>query len=152
MCYCSNSLPFEQCCEPFILGKQVPETAEQLMRSRYSAYATDAAEYIRNTYAKKEQVNHPASEISAFAQFADFIKLEVVRTEQGSEYDYVEFIAHYLAQHTHHQLHERSRFIKEHDQWRYLDGELYEVPEVKLSRNDVCPCGSNKKYKKCHGK
>ena len=25
------------------------------------------------------------------------------------------------------------------------------VPAAKIGRNDPCPCGSGKKYKKCHG-
>jgi len=24
--------------------------------------------------------------------------------------------------------------------------------KIKIGRNDLCPCGSGKKYKKCHGK
>jgi SEC-C motif-containing protein len=52
---------------------------------------------------------------------------------------------------------ERSRFVKESDRWYYVDGLLptpvtYRREEEKVGRNDPCPCGSGKKYKKCCGK
>ena len=48
-------------------------------------------------------------------------------------------------------------FVKEKDGWKFEDGELVgETPIVreapKVGRNDPCPCGSGKKYKKCCGK
>jgi SEC-C motif-containing protein len=150
MCYCPNTQPYESCCNVFITKQKLPETAEQLMRSRYSAYATNNAQYILETYAKSEQSNHSIEDIAAFASFANFIKLEIVATKTEPEFDYVEFKAHYLADGKHCQIHEVSRFIKEEGAWRYLDGQLYDVPELKVSRNDPCPCDSGKKFKKCH--
>jgi SEC-C motif-containing protein len=150
MCYCSNTLPFETCCAVFISKQQSPQSAEQLMRSRFSAYATKNAQYIKETYAKSEQANHSLEDIAAFASFATFVKLEIIETRSEPEFDYVEFKAHYLADGKHCQIHEVSRFIKEEGTWKYLDGDLFDVPEVKLSRNDPCPCDSGKKFKKCH--
>lgn len=48
-CYCGNSFPFQDCCEPYIKGIANAPTAEKLMRSRYSAFATGAADYFVNT-------------------------------------------------------------------------------------------------------
>ena len=45
-CYCGNSIPFQDCCEPYIKGITNAPTAEKLMRSRYSAFATGAADYL----------------------------------------------------------------------------------------------------------
>ena len=42
----------------------------------------------------------------------------------------------------------KSSFIKEDGTWKYLDGELY---NSKIERNESCPCGSGKKFKKCCG-
>ena len=32
------------------------------------------------------------------------------------------------------------------------DGNKTSEDKIKIGRNDPCPCGSGKKYKKCHGK
>ena len=47
-------------------------------------------------------------------------------------------------------LEERSRFVRENGHWFYLDGE-HTVTPLKPGRNDPCPCGSGRKFKKCCG-
>jgi SEC-C motif-containing protein len=150
MCYCTLPEPFEQCCAPFINGTQHPTTAEQLMRSRYSAYCQKNAEYIRATYASSQQQYHSIEDILLFAQSVQFINLEIITTSETLEDNYVEFKATYIADNKICMLHEKSRFIKESEHWKYLDGDIYPTPELKLGRNDNCPCGSGKKFKKCH--
>ena len=53
-------------------------------------------------------------------------------------------------------LHEVSRFVREHSRWQYLDGRIIPADRpaarVKTGRNDPCPCGSGRKYKKCCGR
>ena len=39
---------------------------------------------------------------------------------------------------------------RDHDHDHGPIGETYVHPEPKVSRNHPCPCGSGKKYKKCH--
>ncbi|CAH9051693.1 hypothetical protein PSECIP111951_01621 [Pseudoalteromonas holothuriae] len=120
------------------------------MRSRYSAYCTKNAQYIRNSYAQSEQHNHSIEDILAFADAVEFIKLEILDTEDTQEGSYVEFKAAYIADNKSCMLHEKSFFIKESEQWKYLNGTIYPTPEKKINRNDDCPCGSGKKFKKCH--
>ncbi|WP_347337906.1 YchJ family protein [Pseudoalteromonas piscicida] len=150
-CYCNSSLPYSQCCEPYVKGTKTAESPQKLMRSRYSAYCRSEAEYIFKTYAKAKQAENSIEDIAAFAAYARFIKLEVIDEVIEATSGIVEFKAHYIADNCHYVLHERSNFITEESLWRYLDGELYDTPIVKLGRNDLCPCNSNKKYKKCHG-
>ena len=38
-----------------------------------------------------------------------------------------------------------------HEDWEPLPPETYVRPEPKIGRNEPCPCGSGKKYKKCCG-
>jgi SEC-C motif-containing protein len=50
-----------------------------------------------------------------------------------------------------------STFVKDDEGWKFEDGELVaEQPIVreqpKTGRNDPCPCGSGKKFKKCCGR
>jgi len=70
----------------------------------------------------------------------------------------VEFVATALMHKRLCKLREASRFVKESGQWFYLSGEM--IGEVgqgegnvdKVGRNDPCPCGSGKKFKKCCGR
>ncbi|MCF6442094.1 YchJ family protein [Pseudoalteromonas luteoviolacea] len=151
MCFCGNTQTFEQCCQPFITGVATPKTAEQLMRSRFSAYCTHAGEYILKTYASKTRTGHTVEDILLFAKQVDFVHLDVIQTDQDDQYQYVEFKAAYVEGSVLSALHERSRFIQENGAWLYLDGELYPTDSKKVSRNDPCPCLSGKKFKKCHG-
>lgn len=152
MCYCGKDLSFEACCQPLILGKKPALDAEQLMRSRYSAYCVNACEYIHKTYAQSYQTANPVAEIAAFAELANFIKLEVFEHKTVNDTATVHFRVHYLCDGYYCQLEELSHFVTEQGLWRYTEGEITPHVEVKLGRNDSCPCGSNKKYKKCHSR
>ena len=120
------------------------------MRARYSAYAVKNAVFVRESYAKEKQAENSISEIKDFANSCRFINLTVLDSGYNDETGFVTFKAHYFYQDLYCQLAENSRFIKEDGQWRYLDGEITPVADIKVKRNDTCPCGSNKKYKKCH--
>src|SRR6185503_18212884 len=45
-CPCGSGNPFAACCEPIINGTRESETAEELMRARYSAFVTGAIDFI----------------------------------------------------------------------------------------------------------
>ncbi|KZN58598.1 YchJ family protein [Pseudoalteromonas luteoviolacea] len=151
MCFCGQALPFEQCCNLFIAGQSKPENAEQLMRSRYSAYCVKNGEYIVSTYASEKRHEHTVEDILLFANQVEFVNLEVIHSDQDQSFQYVEFKASYIEDQQLEVLHERSRFIKEGGKWMYLDGNLFPCEGKKVSRNDPCPCLSGKKFKKCHG-
>lgn len=120
------------------------------MRARYSAYAVKNAAFVRESYAKEKQAENSISEIKDFANSCRFINLTVLDSGYDDKAGFVTFKAHYFYQDLYCELAENSRFIKEDEQWRYLDGEITPVADIKVKRNDTCPCGSNKKYKKCH--
>ena len=53
--------------------------------------------------------------------------------------------------------HEIAEFRKAGDIWYFTDGKLvgpgqYTRETPKVGRNEPCPCGSGKKYKKCCGR
>ncbi|MEL0632791.1 YchJ family metal-binding protein [Pseudoalteromonas carrageenovora] len=150
LCFCCSGLSYVHCCEPFHLGSKQAVSPEQLMRSRYSAYVMKNAKYVYLTYASEKQPENPIKEIKDFAESCRFIGLDVVSTNHDDTQGKVEFKAHYFYQNLYCELHEDSRFIKEDGKWRYLDGVIFPVTDIKVSRNDNCPCGSGKKYKKCH--
>lgn len=153
-CPCNSGRPHSSCCEPLISGKGMAITAEALMRSRYTAYVVKNVDYLLRTW-------HPSTKPTHIdlGTIPEWYGLQIMRTEAGDEYDSngtVEFKATSLSQGKILQLHEKSRFVKDHDQWLYVDGDIKgDRPAVvrvkKVGRNEPCPCGSGKKFKKCCG-
>ena len=157
-CPCGSGNNFTQCCDLIITNKKFAQSPEQLMRSRYSAYAINNAEYIYKTYAKQSQVAQSINEIKDWAEQTTWLKLVI---HSASTFDSkhgestlptVHFSAYYQHQNKYYQLTEKSKFCFEHEQWRYLDGEVSQSDELGLpSRNERCFCGSDKKFKRCCG-
>ena len=152
-CPCNSGLSYVSCCSPLISGNKCAVTAEALMRSRYTAYVVKDVNYLLKTW-------HSSTKPSTIVASAipDWYDLQIVRIEAGDERDHhgvVEFIAKSIREKESCNLHEVSRFVKENNQWFYVDGDLLESPpdiNHKVGRNARCPCGSGKKYKKCCGK
>jgi SEC-C motif-containing protein len=166
-CPCGSNISFKQCCFLFINQQAQARSPEQLMRSRYSAYAKKSADYIYNTYAESSRSHQSLTDILAWAKDTKWLKLTI---NSASEYadinikksinsdkkedksNTVCFSAYYQHQGTYFIMKETSRFIVEDSQWRYLDGEVSineELPTPK--RNELCFCYSNKKFKQCCG-
>jgi SEC-C motif-containing protein len=118
-CYCGNSNSFQECCEPFINGIKNAPTAEALMRSRYSAFATGAADYLVNTTHISKRKFHNKSEILAWSHSNQWMRLEVLAVTQTT----VTFKAYYLEENFKAQIHyEHSTFKMENGKWFYVDG------------------------------
>lgn len=127
-CYCCSDKNFEDCCEPFIKGVSKPKTAEELMRSRYSAYATVAVEYIlRSTHPSTRKYCKP-DKIEDWAKTSNWQKLEVLSTTGGAAKDkkgFVEFNAYYADENGEPKIHhEISEFRKEPGKWFFYDGKV----------------------------
>ena len=119
-CYCGNSIPFQDCCEPYIKGIANAPTAEKLMRSRYSAFATGAADYLVNTTHISKRRYHNKKDILAWSQANKWLKLEVLASTETT----VTFKAYYLDENLKAQVHyEHSTFKLENGKWFYVDGE-----------------------------
>lgn len=119
-CYCGSGNKFSDCCEPYINGVKKAPTAETLMRSRYSAYAVHAADYLWATTAPKERKHHSKQAILDWAKSNQWLKLEIL----NSSPTIVEFKAYYLDDRLRAQIHhERSSFSNEDGKWYYVDGE-----------------------------
>ncbi len=144
MCICGNKKDFSECCEPFITRQRIPQTTEELMRSRYSAYVQANGEYLVYSAVKENQYEEDIALIEEFSNSVEWLRLDVLEVTP----DTVEFKAYYHDQNGIQVLHEKSNFVKENDIWKYKDGTLY---NSKIERNESCPCGSGKKYKKCCG-
>ena len=158
-CPCGSGAEFESCCGRYLSGAQLAPTAEALMRSRYSAFARNDTAYIDRTWdlATKSPADKGGADESSEA--VEWLGLEVKATRAGGPEDsqgMVEFVARCRVNGVDGQLHEVSRFRKEGGAWLYVDGEFVEPGTAirsapKVGRNDPCPCGSGKKFKKCCG-
>ncbi len=156
LCPCGSQLDYQQCCGPAHQDHHQVTTAEQLMRSRYSAHVLGLVDYVVKTY---HPSCHAEKQRAGIAESINsrWCKLEVLNRAGGSDADeaFVEFKAYFLDGERLYCLHENSRFVRENQLWYYIDGTFPAdaAPEfVKIGRNDLCPCGSGKKFKKCCGK
>ena len=157
---CNSGKAYGECCGPILDGAVKAETAEALMRARSCAYVTEHIAFLKTSATKAVQDEFDEQASTAWSRAASWHSLEIIRTEKGGKDDttgVVEFRATYTANGEFCNHHEVSTFVKEADGWKFEDGELVgEKPttreEPKIGRNDPCPCGSGKKYKKCCGK
>lgn len=158
LCPCSSEKDYDQCCQPILEGNEA-ETAEQLMRARYTAYTQVNMDFIKKTHDPKTIKNTNMEENKAWAEQTQWTGLEILSTEKGlagDEWGQVEFRAHFKTRKEEDSHHEVSEFNKKNGRWYFTDGKAPKSFQVvnsgpKVGRNDPCVCGSGKKYKKCCG-
>ncbi len=152
-CHCGKKISFEQCCEPILEGKEIASTAEQLMRARYSAYASMAIDFLHDSLHPDGREEFDFDATKNWAENSSWDSLSVLSSKAGLATDKtgsVDFIAVFTDEDGVEQRHcERSQFKKVDGSWFFCDGQTI-VPE-KVGRNDPCHCGSGKKFKKCCG-
>jgi SEC-C motif domain protein len=125
-CPCDSKLTFDRCCEPYLTGNKVPETAEKLMRSRFTAYSLARADYLAATTATAEREKLDVEELERYCRAVKCISLKVLGTQAGGPGDdtgEVTFHAKLLINGKRMLHWERSRFVREEGRWTYLDGE-----------------------------
>lgn len=127
-CLCGSAKAYKDCCRPLHRG-ELADSALALMRSRYSAYALQHAQYIVDT-------THPSNkqwraerqawiaDILVFCRSTAFEGLEVLECEESEDEAYVTFVAQLRQGNTPAGFRERSRFVKVDGQWLYIDGDI----------------------------
>jgi SEC-C motif-containing protein len=121
-CPCGSGKDLAHCCGPFIAGEAQPQTAEALMRSRYTAYVLARSDYLTATWHATTRRNNVGLDPAV-----RWLGLEIIRTEAGGPADregVVEFVAHYKIAGRAYRLHEASRFLRRGGQWLYVHGDL----------------------------
>ncbi len=158
-CPCGSQLAYSVCCEPLIRGTQNAQTAEALMRSRYTAHVKTEVDYIYETTLPTQRKNCDRDSVTAWSKKSEWQGLEVLKTEAGGPEDQsgtVEFIARYREKGKAVRHHEIAEFAQNEGRWYFKDGHAPKAIQAirqgpKIGRNDPCPCGSGKKSKKCCG-
>ena len=150
LCPCGSGETIAACCGPIVDGVTRAPTAEALMRSRFTAFALGRYEYIRQTHASEMRTDTDVSGDDGI----EWTHLDVLERAAGGvedEMGTVTFAAHYRHRGVPGIHRERSRFRRDNGDWVYVDGDVEIAAHAKVGRNDRCPCGSGKKFKKCCG-
>ena len=158
-CPCQSGSLFSRCCEPIIRGTTPAQTAEQLMRARYTAYSRVDMDFIQESHDPQTRAQFNLEESREWAESTKWTGLEIVETKQGSAKDNVgtvEFKATFESNDGPQIHHELSLFNKRNGKWFYSDSSLPKGQTIvrtqpKVGRNEPCSCGSGKKFKKCCG-
>ena len=125
LCPCGkNQNLYSDCCERIHIDIHQARTAEDLMRSRYSAFAFCNGDYLLQSHA--EQFRNPATIVNTirWARSVAWNNLEIITKTNGNENDKegtVEFKAYFKEKNKLTCIHENSYFIKENDHWVYLN-------------------------------
>lgn len=126
------------------------------MRSRYSAFVVGDLDYLQRTSAGEAALKFNRAELALSLPDTEWLGLEITNTEAGQVGDdrgSVTFTARFRDNGRLHVQGERSEFRRIGGEWYYISGEVGATSDMAASvgRNDPCPCGSGRKFKKCHG-
>ncbi len=158
-CPCQSGKAYEECCGPLHEGTRPAATAEELMRSRYSAFVRHRVDYIKDSTHPRSRKGFDSNATRAWSEQSEWKGLEIRSVREGGEADSrgaVEFVARYSREGEDIEHHEMATFQRTGGRWYFVDGrnvakESSKRTQPKIGRNEPCPCGSGKKYKKCCG-
>ncbi len=120
-CICESGKSYATCCQPLHQG-QLAETAESLMRSRYSAYALNLEAYLMATWHPDKR---PASLDLNYHNATKWLGLKIKHaSDNDGNNATVEFVARYKHKGKAERLHEISHFVRMNNRWFYQDGIL----------------------------
>ena len=119
-CPCLSGETYGECCGRFHDGSAFAPTAERLMRSRYSAYATGRQSYVASTW-------HPSTRPAGLELDPEkhWYRLDILAVQAGGPFDTagtVMFEAFFKAPDGNSSQLEKSRFVRENGRWFYVDG------------------------------
>ena len=143
-CPCHSGLAYSECCEDVIAGAPAP-SPERLMRSRYTAFATGKVDYLLKSW-------YPSTLPSTLdlPENTQWFDLQITDASEQDQRGRVSFKARFKENNEWFELVETSDFERQDQHWMYIDGNA-EFILLKPGRNDLCLCGSERKWKKCCG-
>jgi SEC-C motif-containing protein len=152
-CPCGSGQTFAACCDPILKQQRPAATAEQLMRSRFTAHVARDYVHLHRTYLKTAKEPYDAASNPAPTAWT---RLAIHAHDVGPKPDqaFVDFTAYYREGDAEQALHEKAEFQRIEGTWFYTRA-VRQGPapikstQAKVGRNDPCPCGSGKKYKQC---
>ena len=115
-CYCGANKSYKNCCEVYHNNGGKTKTAEQLMRSRYSAFVLAKGTYLMQTHHKSTRPINEKKAIVKWAKSVQWLRLDIV----NSTTDIVSFNAYFIENGLTDVISENSKFVKENNTWFYL--------------------------------
>ena len=124
ICPCCSELEYSKCCEPLHKGEKIAETAEQLMRSRYAAFAVKAYDYLEETLDPQTIANFDHQGNREWGDTVQFLKLEILSAEEIKNKATVEFKAYFNKEGVELTHHEVSKFRQQGGIWYFREGKV----------------------------
>ncbi len=121
LCPCCSKKPFLDCCGRFLALGAYPNTAEQLMRSRYTAYTLKDYTYLAKTW----HPDYRPERLDEQSDTTQWLSLDIIKTKPGLKKSIVEFKAYYRTDNDEVCLHEVSLFKKLKNRWVYVQAENF---------------------------
>lgn len=125
LCPCGLPTNYDQCCGRFIVANEIPQTPEELMRSRYSAYCQADMTYIMKTMLSPAADGFEPKSAEKWARESVWVKLEILKTTQKNDKGTVKFKAYYFLDGKLVTIHELSYFERQNGRWYYIDGKQF---------------------------
>ena len=147
-CPCGSDKEYGLCCEPYHLHLAVANTAECLMRSRYSAFVLHHFNYLIETHHPDFLLGLTEKQLAEIN--TQWLGLEIISSKQQAEKAEVTFKAWFIENNKIDAIYECSSFVRQHERWLYTQGQ--QMTTKLPRRNDPCVCYSGKKFKQCCGK
>ncbi len=124
-CPCGAKATFDKHCQPVIAGKVQPDTAERLMRARFSAYSLGDVDFLIKTTAAEYREKLDEEELAQYCDSIRCISLKILATEAGGPKDetgVVRFHASLMVNGKRTLHSEISQFHRENGAWVYAEG------------------------------
>ena len=123
-CPCGSEKNYAQCCGIYHSGEMLAPSPEALMRSRYTAFAKNQMQYLRDTTDPQTLDSIDDEANKQWAENAKFLKLEILHSEEKGTKGTVEFKAYYNIQDEDYIHHELSTFRKQAGEWFFKSGKI----------------------------
>lgn len=165
LCPCGSGAAYALCCAPYHEGTALPDSGEAVVRSRFTAFCMEKYEYLVETTHPDFRDDLTIESVRENTKGVTWQSLEIRECgtqvapqpkgdEGAQEFETVTFSALYEREGRTYQMVETSYFTRQDGKLYYVEGMAhrplgYRRPEPKVGRNEPCPCGSGKKYKKC---
>lgn len=148
VCPCQSGHLYQDCCAFLHQKKRNAETAEQLMRSRYTAFVLQDIDYIVATTVPSQQHLLDKKALRQWSEQTQWCGLEVISHQPNltQRHSAVEFNATFMTEEGKRIHHEKSLFVNIGQRWYFVD------PTVPLPlMKSPCVCRSGRKFKHCCG-
>lgn len=142
--------------QKFVSQSDYPKDAKSLLEARYQAFVDARLDFILESHHPDTRSQVDADAIRNWSENSRWLGLKIEEVTPHTDHTHIRFTVRYERNHEIINHTEIAEFRMHEGRWYYYDSEFPNPETVrrqgaKIGRNDACPCGSGRKYKKCHG-